>query len=317
MFQAVFLTIAAYLANIPHGSLVRWRFAPSAKTRGAEGADMNRSLLWSLVFGVSVVACGDDASGSGGGGGGSSSGDDATAASTGGTPTSSSTGSSPQGTGGSGDGGDATTSAGGHGGESGTGGGGEGGGGTGIETSHGGLELDEWMKAYWEWALGADQEGFIQDRTFLELPAGTDDDGDGVYTGQIDIALSVEDGWAVPIQAWIGETYENGDPPDDDPDGFPLEDVFTSMDIVITLDGEVIIDSAVDDLSLFYWDSIFFDETIPYDAPTDYGAVGAVWTKGLGYLHTPLPPGEHVLHLVSYVEDFAVGYDNTWNITVE
>ena len=59
------------------------------------------------------------------------------------------------------------------------------------------------------------------------------------------------------------------------------------------------------------------DETILYDAPTDYGSIGAIWVKGIGFLHAPLPAGEHVLHLVEYNDEIGVGYDNTWTITVE
>ena len=57
--------------------------------------------------------------------------------------------------------------------------------------------------------------------------------------------------------------------------------------------------------------------TIPYDMPTDYGAVGALWVKGIGVLHGPLEPGMHVLHLQESSDAFMGGYSNTWNITVE
>lgn len=77
------------------------------------------------------------------------------------------------------------------------------------------------------------------------------------------------------------------------------------------------IDSEVDDLADFFFEPQLFEPTIPYDMPTDYGAVGAIWVKGIGLLHVPLEPGEHTLHLVLLSEDAGVGYDNTWNITVE
>ena len=51
--------------------------------------------------------------------------------------------------------------------------------------------------------------------------------------------------------------------------------------------------------------------------PTDYGAVGALWVKGIGVLHGPLEPGMHVLHLQESSDAFMGGYSNTWNITVE
>jgi hypothetical protein len=186
---------------------------------------------------------------------------------------------------------------------------------SGVETEHGGLSLAEWMKLYWTWNLGGDQVGYEQDRMFLPLPAGTDRDMDMVFTGMIDVELAATDGFVLPMFAWIGETYENGDPVDDDPEN-PPEATFTGMNIVVTLDDVAILDSATDDLSQFYWDAVDFDETIMYPMPTDYGAVGAIWVKGVGFLHAPLAPGEHVLHLEEFNDEFMFGYSNTWNITV-
>ena len=187
---------------------------------------------------------------------------------------------------------------------------------SGVETEHGGLALAEWMKLYWTWNLGGDQVGFEQDRMFLPLPDSTDRDMDMVFAGEIDVELAATDGFVLPMFVWYGETYENGEPVDDDK-GFPTEESFTGMDIVVTLDGNVIIDSATNDLSQFYWAAIDFDETIIYPVPTDYGAIGAIWVKGVGFLHAPLAPGEHVLHLEEFNDlDFMIGYSNTWNITV-
>ena len=38
--------------------------------------------------------------------------------------------------------------------------------------------------------------------------------------------------------------------------------------------------------------------------------------QGLGFVHTPLSKGDHVLQIVLYVEDWGVTFDDTWNITV-
>lgn len=186
---------------------------------------------------------------------------------------------------------------------------------SGVETEHGGVPLAEWMKLYWTWNLGGDQEDRHMDLMFLPLPDSTDPDMDMVLAGEIDVELAAADGFVLPMFVWNGETYENGDPPDDDK-GFPAEEAFTGMDIVVTLDDEIIIDSATDDLGAFYWDAIDFDEPIVYPMPTDYGAVSAIWVKGVGFLHTPLAPGEHVLHLEEFNEELMVGFSNTWNITV-
>lgn len=89
--------------------------------------------------------------------------------------------------------------------------------GNGVETAHGGLDLGEWMSLYWQSALGGEQGGSEQDRIFLPLPAGADRDGDMIYTGETDVTMSASDGFVLPMFVWIGETYENGDPVDDDP----------------------------------------------------------------------------------------------------
>jgi hypothetical protein len=178
------------------------------------------------------------------------------------------------------------------------------------------MELGEWMKLYWTWLLSGSGANGMGDRVFLPLPDATDPDMDGIFSGETDVTIAPTDGFVWPLFVWIGETYENGDPPDDDP-SMPTQATFTSTEIVITLDGQTVFDSMVDDLNDYYFDAIDFDMTITYPMPTDYGAVGAIWVKGVGVLHTPLSPGQHVLHLEEFNTDFMVGYSNTWNITVE
>lgn len=255
---------------------------------------MTKSILWWLLAGVGMVGvsgCGDD-TGTGGAGG---------SPDTGGTPN----------TGGENAGGE---SAGGDsaGGEN---AGGEGGGAmtSGLESSHAGMELGDWMALYWTWNLGGDQEPVVGDRTFLPIPNGTDEDEDGVFTGELDFELPASQGFVLPMFVWIGETYEGGDPPDDDP-SMPPEAAFVGMDLVLTLDGEEILNTA--GLGGYYFDATDFAETIVYETPTDYGAIGAIWVKGVGVLHAPLTPGAHVLHLEELNEELGLGFSNTWNITV-
>ncbi len=262
---------------------------------------MRRHLLWGLLAGVGVLAfsgCGDD-TGTGGAGG---------TPNTGGTPSTGGDNAGGDNAGGDNAGGDNA---------GGDNAGGEGGGAmtNGLENSHGGMDLGQWMALYWTWSLGGDQGPSEGDRTFLPLPDATDEDGDMVFTGELDFELPAGQGFVLPMFVWLGETYEGGDPPDDDP-SMPPEAFFTGMDLVLTLDGEVLLDSADGNLADYYTDAEDFAETITYATPTDYGAVGPMWVKGVGVLHAPLATGAHVLHLEELNSDAGVGYSNTWNITV-
>ena len=87
---------------------------------------------------------------------------------------------------------------------------------------------------------------------------------------------------------WVGETYMSGTPPDDDVT-MPPDVSFTTMRVVVTLDGVNIIDTTRgDDLTRFFFPAQRFDATIPYPMPTSAGAIGAIWVKGIGFLHAPL-----------------------------
>jgi hypothetical protein len=186
------------------------------------------------------------------------------------------------------------------------------GGGSGVETSHGGLNLTQWMTAYVTWALGGSEVERIQDRVFLPLPDSTDPDEDGIYSGEIDVTLAATDGFVLPTLVWIGERYD--DDTEDERD-FPSREDFLGTELVVTLNGVTLIDSSVDDLGIYFFEGDF-EPAIEYDEPSDYGSVAAVWLRGLGFLHGPLSPGVHVLHLEELNEEIA-GYSNTWNITVE
>jgi hypothetical protein len=181
-----------------------------------------------------------------------------------------------------------------------------------------GKPLGEWMKLYWTWFIGGDQEGQVKKVVFLPLPAGTDEDGDGIAVGELDVTLQVGQKFVLPMFVYVGETYVE-DVPADDP-SFPPDEVFTGATVVIKLDGKVIIDSEDDDLSEFFFDAQFFDEPIEYPEPSPRGpdltADAAIWVKGIGFVHPPLSPGEHTLELFVYSPDFGFGFQNTWNIEV-
>lgn len=182
-----------------------------------------------------------------------------------------------------------------------------------MEVEHGGLGLGAWMKAYWTWLLSGTGDAKLQDRAFLPMPQGVDN-GSGVWVGQADAALETADGFVLPLLAWTGETYNNGTP-DDDPNVAPLHDEFVATTLLVTLDGLPIIDGA-NGLDPFYYPAETFDSPIMYPAPSSYGSTGAIWVKGLGFLHTPLAIGAHTLHLAETNVGLNQAYDNTWNISV-
>jgi hypothetical protein len=183
-----------------------------------------------------------------------------------------------------------------------------------------GASLGDWMKSYWTWFLGASDSGGAKNVTFLPIPAGTPSDDDPtVSVGELDFSLRSGQAFALPVFAFIGETYLEANVPDDDPSFLPPE-IFTGARLLVKLDGKVIIDSDRDDLSEFYFDAQYFDQAIPYDQPVEYApdvhAIGAIWVKGIGFVHPPLATGNHTLELFAYSDDFNFGFSNTWHISV-
>jgi hypothetical protein len=184
----------------------------------------------------------------------------------------------------------------------------------GVEVEHNGKPLGDFMKAFWTQALGGGGADTLQGRTFLKLPEGTDEDNDGTSTGTGTQTLAASNGFVLPMFVWVGERYNNGDP-DDDP-AEPSKDFFLATDVTVTLDGTQIIPGEDGKLDQFFFEPVFFDAPIAYETPTDYGADAALWVKGIGFLHAPLPTGAHTLHLVERNEEAGVGFDNTWTLTV-
>jgi len=187
-----------------------------------------------------------------------------------------------------------------------------------------GKSLAEWMNLYWTWYLGGDQDDHVGHVRFMPIPNGEYDSGSftaddpGVLIGHADVTLGPGNAFALPVAAWIGETY---DPDLEIPDDEFLDDsIFTKTYAVVTIDGKTIMDSTAGPLDEFYYGPMAFDPVIYYDEPTDYGAIGAIWVQGLGFVHQPLSVGEHELSLVSeiIIADFDSGirFENTWTITV-
>lgn len=191
-----------------------------------------------------------------------------------------------------------------------------------------GRTLGGWMESYWTWILGGDQEGQVKKVVFMPLPAGEpiSEDCPTVLVGELDVSLRPGDKFVLPMFAYVGETYLE-DVEDDNPDDIPAE-LFTSADVVLKVDGKVVLDSSVDDLNAFYFDTIYFDEPIFFPEPEprgDVNAIGAIWVKGIGFAYPPLSKGDHVMEL--YVDtgidligsggDCTLTFINTWNISVE
>jgi hypothetical protein len=182
------------------------------------------------------------------------------------------------------------------------------------------------MEIYWTWIFtGEPESGQVRRVRLMPLPAATPVAGSGtlddpvIFQGHLDVRLRPGTPFVMPIAVWVGETYE---PDLGIPDDLPLDpSVFTESNVLITIDGRPIIDSQEDDLRAYYFGPIPFDPPFPYPEPTSYGAVGAVFAQGIGFVHHPLSRGTHTmtLHSEILIPEFNLGFvfENTWTITVE
>jgi hypothetical protein len=174
-----------------------------------------------------------------------------------------------------------------------------------------GRTLTQWMKLLSTWALGGDQANGVGKVRFLPpiLPLPDDprlEEIDGFPYYVDEIALTVRPGTAfvVPVLAIFADTYspDGGDPSDDIYDPFIqglLRQLFTDLEVLVTLDGRTLLDSETDDLLRYVTAPYDFDETLFYDPPRvgiDPGpppvtktAYGAIAGQSMGFVHTPLP----------------------------
>ena len=173
-----------------------------------------------------------------------------------------------------------------------------------------GRSLSGWMSSYWASLLsGERQPGSVGKVVFMPLPED--------FNGERDVTLRPGEKFVMPMLAFNGDLYEDGT--EDDPDGFPAT-IFTGADVMLMMDGKVVLDSEFEDLNdyffeIFYAEPIVFPEPIP--RPDGRVAVAAPWVKGIGFAYPPLSRGEHTMELLVYVPDFDFGFLNTWNITVD
>ena len=183
-----------------------------------------------------------------------------------------------------------------------------------------GKSLSEWMRLYWTWALGGNQPDHEAHVRFLEIPGDATDVG-GVYYGTLDTSMPPNSPFVLPILVMEGEYYD--DPANDDAPLDPAD--FLGADVQVSIDGHPFIDSEFDDLSQFYFGSVYFDEPFPYPEQTSYGADGIYFVQGIGFVHPPLSRGEHTIDLNVRAEvpeygdengPFVIQFVNHWNITV-
>jgi hypothetical protein len=197
-----------------------------------------------------------------------------------------------------------------------------------------GKSLAEWLVSYFTWALGGDQTNPDGRVLFLPIPASEPVSGSGtpddplVLVGHADVTVKPGTPFVLPIAVFIGELYG----PDVDvpfnPDPEVPESVFEGTDILITLDGQPIIDSTTEDKFRYYVPPQYFEEPIFYDQPTSSGSIAAVFVQGFVFVHPPLSKGTHTLTLRSSLilpagvypnvpDGFGFVYENSWTITVE
>ena len=174
----------------------------------------------------------------------------------------------------------------------------------------------------------------------LPLPQGTPDNGKGTYddpvtfTGYLEVAMKPGTPFVLPIVAWLGERYDGpggcGCP--DDP---PLpQSATTAGPIIVTLDGVTLIEGTdtTGNVTEFYYGPAPLE--INYLEPSPYKSTGVIFAQGVGFVHAPLNPGEHILTLDAWLRAeakylnqcdglnglYANGqgyhYVNTWKITV-
>jgi len=191
-----------------------------------------------------------------------------------------------------------------------------------------GKTLSTWLTSYWSWALGASNSNHSGNVVFMPLPEGEFDADTGLFVGHLNIQLKRNEHFFLPIFGFTGETYVDDLAPPDDPSSF-ADMFFTDPDsvtVLVKLDGNVIIDSEVDDLNDFFVPGTYFKNPIPYETPiyrftnedgVEVFAEAAIWVKGISFVHTPLSRGQHTLELYVYQHDFGFGFSNTWTITVK
>lgn len=192
-----------------------------------------------------------------------------------------------------------------------------------------GKTLAEWMTAYWTWNFtGEPASGSVGRVRFMPMPDRTQTGGNwtssdpAVLEGEQAITVKPGTPIVLPLVALVGEAYADGTT-----DPFPIvpdtDDHFS-----LALGGQVFIDGVPvlnrEESSAYRAQAAFY-HLLPYIEPTGYGAVAAAWFQTVGVVIKPLPVGEHVVRLDSYLIldpllygfDLGIVYRNTWTVTVK
>lgn len=187
-----------------------------------------------------------------------------------------------------------------------------------------GKSLDQWFKSYFEWYLNGskpikyqvDGVRFLPLPEPVPIPVDPNNPSPGVtFTGgTLDISVKENQHLLIPLSTWTGEYYADGNK--DDPSILVANDVFNGTTIKVVLDGKSLYSGTAQQFNSFHFGPFNFDQPIPYAQPTTYGAKGAVWEEGTGFILPPLPNGKHQLKIETVTPVFGLGFDNTWNIRV-
>ena len=171
---------------------------------------------------------------------------------------------------------------------------------------------------YWPWNLGASNRQTVGPLFMVPLPEGTPvSDDPFVLQGSTSFDVKPGRTLVLPLSVYIGESYDDGTV--EDPADVSID--FAASTLILTVDGRVIADSSRSSIDCLDFGTVRFAQPIVYPTPTDYGAVAAVWVKGLGVLLPPLRPGDHQIDLQVVSPTAAqvgvdVGYYNTWYVHV-
>lgn len=183
-----------------------------------------------------------------------------------------------------------------------------------------GRSLAQWQEAYWRWNLGSPQpvpttdangNAAIGNVVLMALPSAP---GDGT-PASTNVTLSASQAFVLPLWNLLGNSYTavSGFPPDD---LIPLN-VFQTLDLQLKLDAVTLIDGSN---LMQYFSQFSFVPPIPYDSSP---AAAYIWLQGVGMVHEPLSPGNHILKLDAKNTDTAdlfgltFEYHNTWNVSVQ
>ena len=183
-----------------------------------------------------------------------------------------------------------------------------------------GKSLQEWSVLQAEYALRTGLGGASN--------LGNTVDGVRLLPGDFANSVAVFDVTLAPGTPFVavpfflfGERYDDPNVPADNPaDLAPvLEQIFSTLDVQIVLDGRTLLKGTGAELKRFMFAPTALEAPVEYAQPQPRGpglnGVAALWVTGFGAVYRPLPVGQHTL--VYIVEsEFTGAFQFTYNITV-